>query len=354
MGRFTIPSTRNQLDSANSTRRSALGTQTVRIFVGAERKCYVVHTDLLISLSDYFLNALTSVNDKGEEECVDSYDMPEEDPVVVGLLVEWLYRGSFPDPEHQNHVSARRGRKKAEKLPTMDHCHYSTWFEKEHPNSNSRDQDSFIHICFQPCFRALSPEEIRLQDYNTGLRYQEGPTTPPPTIISDISKSSPTPLTQQEVIDFGGLQPNRITASPFSKPFEDSQPREVPARPFQGPATSDSIFASGGLSSASFSSIETPNGTKSSAPTATTHPVWSFGGLPQKPVSNNSSLPSFSPSSTSMSAVADKNPTIYDEFANENYFFRSDLMAKVWSSLAQISSATNEVVFENYYVKDEK
>jgi hypothetical protein len=52
--------------------------------------------------------------------------------------------------------------------------------------------------------------------------------------------------------------------------------------------------------------------------------------------------------------AAGKNPTIYEEFANEIYFFRSDLTAKVWSSLAQISSATDEVVSENYYMKDEK
>jgi hypothetical protein len=49
-----------------------------------------------------------------------------------------------------------------------------------------------------------------------------------------------------------------------------------------------------------------------------------------------------------------KSPTIYEEFSNENSFFRSDQMAKVRSSLAQIASTTDEVEFENYYIKDEK
>jgi hypothetical protein len=227
------------------------------------RPCYVVHTNLLVSLSDCFLNALTSVNNKGEVECVGPYNMPEEDPVVVGLLVEWLYRGTFPDLERQNPVPARRSRKKAEKLPSMDHWQYSTWVEKEHPNRNFMVMDSFIHICCQPCFLALSPEELRLQDYNTGRRYQETSTTPPPTGVSNIIESSPMPLAQQEMIGFGGLQPNRTT-SPFSKPFDDSQPREI-AGLFQGPATSGSgsasTVASGGLFSASSSSIETLNST---------------------------------------------------------------------------------------------
>jgi hypothetical protein len=67
---------------------------------------------------------MTSVNDQGEEEFVDSYDMPEEDPVVFSLLVEWLYRGTFPDPEHQKLIPTQRSRKKVEKLPPMDDCHY--------------------------------------------------------------------------------------------------------------------------------------------------------------------------------------------------------------------------------------
>lgn len=65
----------------------------VSIYVGPERKHYVVHKRLLTSQSDYFDKALNGGFKEAEENKI---HLEEDDPAAVGLLVGWLYRGVIP------------------------------------------------------------------------------------------------------------------------------------------------------------------------------------------------------------------------------------------------------------------
>jgi hypothetical protein len=63
-----------------------LGFEIVDIYVGAERKRYVVHKKLLVDQSEYFHKALTGSFMEAEEN---SIHLKEEDPTAVALLIGW-------------------------------------------------------------------------------------------------------------------------------------------------------------------------------------------------------------------------------------------------------------------------
>ena len=67
-----------------------MGTEVVSIYVGEERKRFVVHKDLLTSQSEYFDKALNGNFKEAEENAI---YFKEDDPVAIGFLVTWLYRG---------------------------------------------------------------------------------------------------------------------------------------------------------------------------------------------------------------------------------------------------------------------
>ena len=71
-----------------------MGTEVVSIYVGEERKRFVVHKDLLTSQSEYFDKALNGNFKEAEENAI---YFKEDDPVVVGYFVTWLYRGVIPE-----------------------------------------------------------------------------------------------------------------------------------------------------------------------------------------------------------------------------------------------------------------
>jgi len=70
-----------------------LGTETVNLYVGPEKKKFVVHKHLLTAQSKYFNGAF---NRNFKEASEGSIFLEEDDPEVVDLLVVWLYRGSLP------------------------------------------------------------------------------------------------------------------------------------------------------------------------------------------------------------------------------------------------------------------
>jgi hypothetical protein len=65
----------------------------VSIYVGPNRKHYVVHKQLLTSQSDYFDKALNGRFKEAEEGKI---HLEEDDPAAVELLIGWLYRGVIP------------------------------------------------------------------------------------------------------------------------------------------------------------------------------------------------------------------------------------------------------------------
>jgi len=61
-----------------------LGTEVVDIYVGPERKHYVVHKKPLTSRSEYFSKALDGHFREAEEN---SIHLKEDDPAAVALLI---------------------------------------------------------------------------------------------------------------------------------------------------------------------------------------------------------------------------------------------------------------------------
>ncbi|MCJ1434599.1 hypothetical protein MMC27_003968 [Xylographa pallens] len=73
-----------------------LGTETISLFVGPERKQYVVHKRLLCDTVPYFSKLLDGpfVESKADHVALDD---EIEDPIAVELFCHWLYRGSLPN-----------------------------------------------------------------------------------------------------------------------------------------------------------------------------------------------------------------------------------------------------------------
>lgn len=70
-----------------------MGNESVIIYVGPERKRYLIHKDLLTKQSEFFDKAL---NGKFKEAEENSIYLEEESPAAFDLLVGWLYQGRIP------------------------------------------------------------------------------------------------------------------------------------------------------------------------------------------------------------------------------------------------------------------
>jgi len=70
-----------------------LGTEVISVYVGPDRRRFVVHKQLLTSQSDYFDKALNGRFKEAEENEI---HLEEDDPTAIGLMVGWLYRGVIP------------------------------------------------------------------------------------------------------------------------------------------------------------------------------------------------------------------------------------------------------------------
>ena len=65
----------------------------VRVGQGDNQKKFLVHKDLVISRSRFFLNALRGNWKEAEENAI---TFPEDDPAVFGLYVQLLYLETLP------------------------------------------------------------------------------------------------------------------------------------------------------------------------------------------------------------------------------------------------------------------
>jgi hypothetical protein len=75
-----------------NTAHRAFGTDIVTIYVGAKRKTFKLHKNLLCDRSDYFSKALNGGFQKGQAEMY----LPEDDPTPFGHLVNYFYRDALP------------------------------------------------------------------------------------------------------------------------------------------------------------------------------------------------------------------------------------------------------------------
>ncbi|KAF4629010.1 hypothetical protein G7Y89_g9140 [Cudoniella acicularis] len=158
-----------------------LGTEVVSIYVGPERKHFVVHKSLLTTQSTYFDRALNGNFKEAEEN---SIYMEEEDPAAVGLLVGWLYRGAIPGAGGKMSPFARRSSDDIQSFvsppPFPETGTTSPYVPGQYPDfNNPRNTEHFLHIAFDPQYQQFSQEELRLSDYRSNRRYQTVPTTLP-------------------------------------------------------------------------------------------------------------------------------------------------------------------------------
>jgi hypothetical protein len=66
--------------------------EIIEVTVGESAKCWRVHRQLLCTASPFFKTALNSSFREGAERKV---TLKEDDNIVFGLFVQWLYSGSF-------------------------------------------------------------------------------------------------------------------------------------------------------------------------------------------------------------------------------------------------------------------
>ena len=142
-----------------------MGIEVVNVYVGPERKRYVVHKNLLIAESDYFKAALLGSFIEAEEN---SIHLKEEDPAAVALLIGWLYHGVIPGTESFTNPFGPF-------TPTM----FSSTQPIEIPVSEMGSafqfnptptpdipnlMNMFQHLCAQSHYTIFSPEELRLAE----------------------------------------------------------------------------------------------------------------------------------------------------------------------------------------------
>ncbi|PVH80944.1 hypothetical protein DL98DRAFT_372884, partial [Cadophora sp. DSE1049] len=73
----------------------------VKIYVGPEKECWVIHEDLICNKSKYFRSAFQG---GFAESANKSIHIEDEDPKVFKFVVEWLYNGPLRcELRHESH-----------------------------------------------------------------------------------------------------------------------------------------------------------------------------------------------------------------------------------------------------------
>lgn len=85
------------LDNAKASRQRLLSGPTVDIYVGAEKKHWSLHKNLLCHHSSYFETEFQGHEVPKKEEHTPSHYLPDDDPRGFELLVKWLYQGHLED-----------------------------------------------------------------------------------------------------------------------------------------------------------------------------------------------------------------------------------------------------------------
>lgn len=260
-----------------------MGHESVIIYVGPERKRYLVHKALLTKESDYFDRALNGSFKEAEDQAI---DLPEETPAAVDLLVGWLYQdkiptvrsaagpfatpfnnnvgvekdtsgpgaGAFPFGQSQAHTSNWPGlfgglprfpvqvEMQNTVLPEPNEgtgrVAYRPLIEPYPPgappppgaNPTGPWSDIFQTVVAQSEYARWSPEELRLVDYQSGLVNgtesvvgQVAPTTVDRT-TPPSSPSSGTLFTSTRATFFGTS--NRISGIPTCPSLDDLSAKE--------------------------------------------------------------------------------------------------------------------------------
>jgi hypothetical protein len=195
-----------------------MGSQSVIIYVGPERKRYLIHKELLTKQSEFFNRAL---NGKFKEAEENSIYLEEESTAAFDLLVGWLYQGRIPiigppfggfkapevdstvdDPfspgvllQLEHPYRTRYRRLLSPYRPSAIGVGMGTGSPVTPPKNEGTGQiayqphteapaglpttrvppggilDQFDHISAQKEYRKWSPEELRAADYNSNKKW---------------------------------------------------------------------------------------------------------------------------------------------------------------------------------------
>jgi hypothetical protein len=149
-----------------------MGTEIASIYVGADCKHFVVHKKLLTSQSEYFDKALNGKFREAEENTI---HLKEDDPVAVGLLIAWLYRGVIPGSYNKINPFARLTQnslpESTDPIPYPDMGTVLPFASSRLSVSYPGQNDSLTHICSDDLYNNFSPEELRMADYRSLRRY---------------------------------------------------------------------------------------------------------------------------------------------------------------------------------------
>ncbi|TAQ89871.1 hypothetical protein B7494_g1793 [Chlorociboria aeruginascens] len=311
--------------SSSASFAENLGTEVVTIFVGPERKHYVVHKKLLTSQSEYFDKALNGRFKEAEENCI---HLEEDVPAAVALLIGWLYRGVIPGTEKPLSPFIRSNYPTSmEPVPISDTgtrivpFHATLILDQNRDQIFSAHQDAFQHICFQNTYKTFSPEELRLADYKDGRRYQGSHATYPapfgnlfpatnqqpapphnpqsqPATTPQAPAGNPLPPQNPGQGSAPPLAPQATTANPPPNPAQGSAPQSLFANtqnPIQN-LNHPSLFQGSGV----FGNLAIPIPSSSMFANLSQNPTQNsttqslFGNLSQNPSPNSAAQPLFS------------------------------------------------------------
>ena len=202
----------------------ALGFEVVDLFVGPQRKRFVVHKDLLTAQSDFFSKALTGSFKEAEEN---SIHLKEEDPAAVALLVAWLYLGILPGSESLAAPFAVFPSPQTTQMPVSEKGTFYPFAPTllQDPHSSGLhgpyyQMESLNHICYQPHYGIFSQEELRLADYQLGRKSQIHD-----HMLAEVTAPTPTAPPSQPAVG-GGLFGNLGNGSSLSAQLASQTPTQ--------------------------------------------------------------------------------------------------------------------------------
>lgn len=209
-----------------SSSSSNLGTEMINLYVGEERKRFVIHKKLLTSQSAYFDKAF---NGRFVEAGENSIHLVEDDAATVALLVAFIYRGSIPgtDSKAAPFVTFESPPKNQNLSVSMTDTIAGTLlsFMPTVGPPGMLERDVMQHISFQREYLLFSTEELRLVDYKTGRKYLLGAfatnQAPAQSILQQNTQVHSTSVINQSTGSATPLQLNLFTV-PYSNVASNS------------------------------------------------------------------------------------------------------------------------------------
>jgi hypothetical protein len=275
----------------------------IDLFVGPDRKRYVVHKKPLTSQSEYFYNAFKGDFKEAQEN---SIHLKEEDPVAVALLIGFIYRGVIPGTEKkispfaQSYFPSSTEKSAVPQAELIDGSQYPFMpTSMTDPHNTLAVRDQFHNICFQPQYSMFSQEELRLADYKLGRKYFDSPARlfggglfganppPPPRTgigLFGIPQPAPPPIIASVPGSIPAHAPSSQAPSHFGNPQPPAPPGASTTAPAQPPQRSHPLITPAPIQPGAVPSMQSTSLFGTPAPSQpVTVPSPQAGALPNNP-----------------------------------------------------------------------